>query len=313
MVTSEETRSLNGTSGRFRRKFLSGLKHLFGKTKRDIVFNAILYLIFLFFLVIMLSPFVYVVRESFRSQTLVDNSPTVVWGIAAYQAVLGNSAIVVTFLNTVFVTVVGTLFSVALTTVGAYALSRKQLKGRNALLVYVLITMLFSGGLIPFYYLITNVLYLKDRYLVYILVGAAGAFNIFIVKGYFQGISEELYEAAALDGAGEFRIFFLIYLPLSKPIIATIALWVAVGKWNDYMTGLLYIQDPNKLLIQNTLRGMISKANSKDGMGLDSAQMALSESIKMATVVVSLVPIMLVYPFVQKYFTKGVMLGSVKG
>jgi putative aldouronate transport system permease protein len=179
--------------------------------------------------------------------------------------------------------------------------------------MYVLITMLFSGGLIPFYYLITNVLKLKDSYLAYILIGAASAFNVFIVKGYFQGISEELYEAAALDGAGEFRIFFLIYLPLAKPIVATIALWVAVGKWNDYMTGLLYMSDSNMYLIQNTLRGMINKASTQNGMGLDSSQMALSESIKMATVVVSLVPIMLVYPFVQKYFTKGVMLGSVKG
>ena len=197
--------------------------------------------------------------------------------------------------------------------VGAYPLSRKQLKGRNIFLMYVLITMLFSGGLIPFYYLIRNVLQLTDNFLVYIIIGGASAFNVFIVKGYYQGISEELYEAAALDGAGEFRIFFLIYLPLSKPIIATIALWVAVGKWNDYMTGLLYIKDVDKMLIQNTLRGMINNATTTDGMGLDSSQLALSESIKMATVVVSLIPIMCLYPFVQQYFTKGVMLGSVKG
>ena len=212
-----------------------------------------------------------------------------------------------------FVTVFGTAFAVALTTVGAYPLSRRNLKGRQFFLGYILVTMLFSGGLIPFYLLIRNVLQLTDSYWVYILVGGAGAFNVFIVKGYFQGISEELYEAAALDGAGEFRIFVSVYLPLSKPIIATIALWVAVGKWNDYMTGLLYIKSGDKLLIQNTLRGMLSKASNTSGMGGGSDQMALSESIKMAAVVVSLVPIMCVYPFVQKYFTKGVMLGSVKG
>ena len=296
-----------------KQKFIKGLKSIFGGTKKEIVFNSFLYLCFFAFLFIMLSPFVYVIQESFRSKKLIDNLPTEIWSFAAYEYVLGNNAIVVTFVNTIIATLFGTLFAVALTMVGAYPLSRKQLKGRNIFLMYVLITMLFSGGLIPFYYLIRNVLQLTDNFLVYIIIGGASAFNVFIVKGYYQGISEELYEAAALDGAGEFRIFFLIYLPLSKPIIATIALWVAVGKWNDYMTGLLYIKDVDKMLIQNTLRGMINNATTTDGMGLDSSQLALSESIKMATVVVSLIPIMCLYPFVQQYFTKGVMLGSVKG
>ena len=294
-------------------RFKTGLKHLFGGTGKEIAFNVCLYVFFLLFLVIMLSPFVYVIQQSFRSKRLVNNLPTEIWGLAAYQYVLGNDSIVTTFFNTVIATVGGTLFAVTLTVVGAYPLSRKQLKGKSFFLLYILITMLFSGGLIPFYYLIRNVLNLTDNFMVYILIGGASAFNVFIVKGYFQGISEELYEAAALDGAGEFRIFFLVYLPLSKPIVATVALWVAVGKWNDYMTGLLYIKSTDKLLIQNTLRGMITNATTTDGMGMDSSQLALSESIKMATVVVSLIPIMCVYPFVQKYFTKGVMLGSVKG
>ncbi len=298
----------------FREKFLDGLKKIFGKQKGDIAFNVILYALFIGFLVIMISPFIYVIVESFRSQQLINNVPTEVWGFAAYQAVLGGSeSILRAFLNTIFVTIVGTLFAVALTTIGAYPLSRKQLKGKRVILIYVLITMLFSGGLIPFYILIRNVLKLTDNMFVYIIIGGASAFNIFIVKGFFEGISEELYEAAALDGAGEFRIFFEIYLPLSKSIVATIALWVAVGKWNDYMTGLLYIKSTDKLLIQNALRGMLSTATNTSGMGGGSEQMALSESIKMAAVIVSLIPIMCVYPFVQKYFTKGVMLGSVKG
>lgn len=294
---------------RFKRK----LKELFGGTTKEIIFNAALYLFFILFLLIMLSPFAYVISESFRSKKLINNTPTEIWSFAAYQYVLGSDSIVKTFFNTILATIAGTAFAVALTVVGSYPLSRKQLKGRNVFLTYVLITMLFSGGLIPYYYLIRNVLNLTDKFMVYILVGGTSAFNIFIVKGYFQGISEELYEASALDGAGEFKIFFLIYLPLSKPIIATVALWVAVGKWNDYMTGLLYIKDTDKLLIQNTLRSMINNATTTDGMGMDSSQLALSESIKMATVVISLIPIMCFYPFVQKYFTKGVMLGSVKG
>ena len=297
----------------FKEKFKRGLKHIFGGTAKEIAFNVMIYAIFIIFLLIMILPFVYVITESFRSKKLIDNVPTEIWSFAAYEYVLGNQSIVTTFFNTIFVTLFGTIFAIALTMVGSYPLSRKQLKGRSIFLMYVLITMLFSGGLIPFYYLIRNVLNLTDKFWVYILIGGASAFNVFIVKGYYQGISEELYEAAALDGAGEFKIFFLIYLPLSKPIIATLALWVAVGKWNDYMTGLLYIKDVDKLLIQNTLRGMINNATTTDGMGMDSSQLALSESIKMATVVVSLIPIMCFYPFVQQHFTKGVMLGSVKG
>ena len=305
MVTTETKRQYN--------PFVRFLRRVFGTNKTDIIFNVVLYLFILIFLAVMIMPFVYVIAESFKSRKLVDGMPAEIWSFAAYVKVLENDSIFRSYLNTIGTTIVGTLIAVCLTTVGAYPLSRKNLKGRQVFLVYVLITMLFSGGLIPFYILIRNVLQLTDSYLVYVIIGATGAFNIFIVKGYFQGIPEELYESASLDGAGEFRVFFSIYLPLSKPIIATVALWVAVGKWNDYMTGLLYIKSTEKLLIQNVLRGMLSKATSSSGIGGDASLQALAESTKMATVVISIIPIMLVYPFVQKYFTKGVMLGSVKG
>lgn len=305
MVTTETKRQYN--------PFVRFLRRVFGTNKTDIIFNVVLYLFILIFLAVMIMPFVYVIAESFKSRKLVDGMPTEIWSFAAYVKVLENDSIFRSYLNTIGTTIVGTLIAVCLTTVGAYPLSRKNLKGRQVFLVYVLITMLFSGGLIPFYILIRNVLQFTDSYLVYVIIGATGAFNIFIVKGYFQGIPEELYESASLDGAGEFRVFFSIYLPLSKPIIATVALWVAVGKWNDYMTGLLYIKSTEKLLIQNVLRGMLSKATSSSGIGGDASLQALAESTKMATVVISIIPIMLVYPFVQKYFTKGVMLGSVKG
>ena len=294
-------------------KFVSFLKSRFGKTRADVCFNVILYLVLLILLAVLLAPFVYVITESFRSRQLVNGLPVEVWSFSAYKSVLGNSNIFRAYVNTVAVTIVGTAVAVALTTVGAYPLSKKDLPGRQVFLVYVLITMLFSGGLIPYYILIRNVLNLTDSYFVYIAVGATGAFNIFVVKNYFQGIPAELSESASLDGAGELRIFFSIYLPLSKPIIATVALWVAVGKWNDYTTGLLYIKSQEKLLIQNILRDMLSKATSTSGIGGDSSMQALAESVKMATVVVSIIPIMLIYPFVQKYFTKGVMVGSVKG
>ncbi len=298
--------------GNQKHAFGQWLKRIFGKNPKQITFNVILYLIFVAFTCIMLLPFIYVVIVSFQQREVIGGTSHLVFGLGAYKYALGNQYILRGFLNTVGVVIVGTLFAVAMTMICAYPLSKKQLRGRKFLLIYVLITMLFSGGLIPFYILIKD-LGLTDSMLVYVVIGALGAFNLFIVKGFYQGIPIELEEAAKLDGASEFQIFFRIYLPLSKSIIATIALWISVGKWNDYMTGLLYIESPDKLLIQNVLRDMLVTASTTSGTGTDSNLMSLSEAIKMATVVISLVPIMCVYPFVQKYFAKGVILGSVKG
>lgn len=285
---------------------------IFGKNAEQRVFNIINYVLFTLFTLIMLAPFIYVLVVSFQQKAIVNDVSVNVFGIGAYKHVLGNPNILRAFLNTIGTVLIGTAFAVCMTMLGAYPLSKKHMRGRGFLLVYVLITMLFSGGLIPFYLLIKN-LGLGDSYLVYIVIGALGAFNIFIVKNFYQGIPLELEEAAKIDGANEFQVFFRVYLPLSKSIMATIALWISVGKWNDYMTGLLYIDSPQKLLIQNVLRDMLVTASTTSGTGADAGMLNLSESIKMATVVIAMVPIMCVYPFVQKYFTKGVIMGSVKG
>lgn len=285
---------------------------IFGKNAEQRVFNIINYVLFTLFTLIMLAPFIYVLVVSFQQKAIVNDVSVNVFGIGAYKHVLGNPNILRAFLNTIGTVLIGTVFAVCMTMLGAYPLSKKHMRGRGFLLVYVLITMLFSGGLIPFYLLIKN-LGLGDSYLVYIVIGALGAFNIFIVKNFYQGIPVELEEAAKIDGANEFQVFFRVYLPLSKSIMATIALWISVGKWNDYMTGLLYIDSPQKLLIQNVLRDMLVTASTTSGTGADAGMLNLSESIKMATVVIAMVPIMCVYPFVQKYFTKGVIMGSVKG
>lgn len=285
---------------------------IFGKNAEQRVFNIINYVLFTLFTLIMLAPFIYVLVVSFQQKAIVNDVSVNVFGIGAYKHVLGNTNILRAFLNTIGTVLIGTAFAVCMTMLGAYPLSKKHMRGRGFLLVYVLITMLFSGGLIPFYLLIKN-LGLGDSYLVYIVIGALGAFNIFIVKNFYQGIPVELEEAAKIDGANEFQVFFRVYLPLSKSIMATIALWISVGKWNDYMTGLLYIDSPQKLLIQNVLRDMLVTASTTSGTGADAGMLNLSESIKMATVVIAMVPIMCVYPFVQKYFTKGVIMGSVKG
>ena len=194
----------------------------------------------------------------------------------------------------------------------AYPLTKKGLKGRTGILLFILFTMLFSGGLIPYYLLIQD-LHLMNNPLIYILPGLVSGFDIIIAKNFLSGISDSLAESAQLDGAGEYRIFFSIYLPLSGPIMATLGLWSFVGKWNDWMTGVLYMQGkPNLQLIQTFLRRILNAATTQSGVA-DTEILNLSASIRMAIVVVGMLPIVLMYPFVQKHFVKGVMLGSVKG
>lgn len=187
---------------------------IFGKNAEQRVFNIINYVLFTLFTLIMLAPFIYVLVVSFQQKAIVNDVSVNVFGIGAYKHVLGNPNILRAFLNTIGTVLIGTAFAVCMTMLGAYPLSKKHMRGRGFLLVYVLITMLFSGGLIPFYLLIKN-LGLGDSYLVYIVIGALGAFNIFIVKNFYQGIPVELEEAAKIDGANEFQVFFRVYLPLS--------------------------------------------------------------------------------------------------
>ena len=182
------------------------------------------------------------------------------------------------------------------------------------MLIFVLITMIFGGGLIPHYVLITQQLDIDNTILVYILPGLVSGFNIIIAKNFFSGIPASIEESARIDGASDFQIFWSIVLPLSKPIVATISLWFAVGKWNDYMTGMLYMTNSDSLLIQNVLRDMLidnSGMGNMLGLGQSDAFM-LAENIKMAVIIIATIPIVCVYPFVQKYFIHGVMLGSVK-
>lgn len=172
--------------------------------------------------------------------------------------------------------------------------------------------MLFSGGLIPYYILIKD-LGLRDNILVYLIPGLIGAFDIIIARNFINTIPEEIFESARIDGANEFIILFKIVIPLTGPIIATIALWAGVGKWNDWMTGVLYMQNSKNLwMIQQFLRNILITSQSGTGV-IDPDIMMMAEGVKMAAIVVSVIPIMIVYPFVQKYFVKGVLLGSVKG
>lgn len=286
--------------------------YVFGKTAGDRTFHCINYVILLLIAFATAYPFLYVVIESLRGYELNAAGESVVrYSFNAYKAVFDNSGMLRAFFLTIGVTALHIVLNVAITMMSAYALTEKRIVGRTAILVFVLITMLFSGGLIPYYLLIRD-LGLRDSPMVYVFVGMLSAYNIIIAKNFMNGIPSSLKESAKIDGANDFTVFVRIYLPLSGPIIATVALWVGVGKWNDWMTGVLYITNPNLKVIQNYLRTILITTSSGTG-DVDVEIMSMADSVKMASIIVGMLPILIVYPFVQKYFVKGMLIGSVKG
>jgi len=233
----------------------------------------------------------------------------------AYRMVFKNDSIFIAYSNTIFRTVAGTIMALLVTSLFAYALSRKSMPNRKLFTSIVLFTMLFSGGQIPSY-IVLKQLGLLNNVWVYILPNLIGAYNVIIARAFFQSIPESMNESAKIDGAGEFKIFFSIIIPLSKPIIMTLALWVAVFHWNAWYDSMMYITDNNKIVVQAFLQRIIQENNSdliSQGLINPDIQQFTPETIKSATIIVSILPILMFYPFVQKYFIKGVMLGAVKG
>lgn len=265
-------------------------------------------------------PFLYVIAGSFATEKELTQRAFFIipheFSLNAYKYIINDGAIFRGLKNSLFVTVVGTFVNMVFTTTFAYPLSRRYLKGRNFFMNMVIVTMLFSGGMIPGYLLISG-LNMLNSYSALILPGAISAFNMVIVKNFFQELPVELEEAAKIDGCSDLGIFFKIILPLSKPVIASIALFYAVGHWNDYFSAMLYIRDTNKEVVQIALRRIVLLAGgaNPDGSPIDFGDLGAppEKAVKMAATVVSTMPILVVYPFVQKYFTKGIMVGAVKG
>ncbi|MFC3802539.1 carbohydrate ABC transporter permease [Cohnella sp. GCM10012308] len=218
------------------------------------------------------------------------------------------------FLISVIVTSVGTLLSILVTAITAYPLSKRELPGISAIMVLFVFTMLFNGGLIPNYLLIRE-LHLINSLWSLILPAMISVFNMLVIKSYYEGLPEALEESARIDGARSYTILFRIILPLSMPVLATIALFYAVGFWNDYFSPMLYISDPALKTLQLHLRDVVMENDTANAINrsADDLMNMSPESIRAATVVASTVPILLVYPFLQKYFIKGVLIGSVKG
>ncbi|MDQ6420161.1 carbohydrate ABC transporter permease [Paenibacillus sp. LHD-117] len=264
-----------------------------------------------------LFPFVNIIATSFSSSRAINAGEVFMWPIGfnldAYHNLIRDGQLVVAMKNTVIITVVGTALNMLLTVMAAYPLSKSRLKGRNIMLMAILFTMLFSGGLIP-NFLLLNSLDLINTYWSLWLPALISAYNMFVLKSFLEGLPEELEESAAIDGAGEFRILWQIVLPLSKPVIAALTLFYAVGWWNSYMNVLIYIRGTDKLSLMVKLYQMIDLVSSELLRGEGVMQAVITpESIRAAAIVFAIVPILCVYPFLQKHFIKGVLLGSIKG
>ncbi|HEX2856148.1 MAG TPA: carbohydrate ABC transporter permease [Propionibacteriaceae bacterium] len=259
-------------------------------------------------------PFIFVIAGSFASEAEITARKFFLWPhhftLGPYQFIFSTDTFVRSLLVTVGVTVAGTVLQVFMTFLMAYPLSRRRLPGRRWLLNLVVFTMVFSGGMIPLF-LVVRDLGLLNTYWALILPMAINPFYLIIVKNFFQEIPEELQEAARIDGASEMAVFWRIMLPLSKPILATFALFYAVGIWNDYMSPLLYISDSSKWTLQMFVRQVTVSTDVIQN--LDPNYVPPEQGLKFAIIVVATLPILVFYPFLQKHFTKGMLIGSVKG
>ena len=266
-------------------------------------------------------PFIYIIGASFATEYELATRPMFIIPrdvtLNAYEFIFSSNKILSGFGNSIFITVCGTLINLFFTVTMAYAISKTRIRGRNFILNMVIFSMFFSGGMIPGYIVVANMLNLKDTYWSVLLPGAISAYNMMIVKNFFQGIPQELEDSAAIDGCNDLGILWKIVLHMSLPVLATFGLFYAVGHWNSYFGAMIYMSGAReKWPLQVLLREIIilSNASAGDMAAMDPEFVQPPEqSIKMAVIVVSTVPIMCVYPFLQKYFVKGVMVGALKG
>ena len=298
----------------------NAMKHIH-RTRGDRIFDAINVAALCLLLAVILYPLIYVLSCSFSDPLLVVQSkitflpmqPTLV----AYQRVFRNELIMTGYQNTLFYTLLGTVLNVAVTTMMAYPLSRHDFAARRPITMLTAFTMLFSGGMIPTFLVVKN-LGLIDTVWSLVLPGLVSPWNMFIMKNYFQtSIPTELYEAASIDGADNFHLLRSVVLPLSTPIVAVMVLYYGVAHWNSYFNALLYLRDRTRYPLQLVLRSFFSANDYSDqgGAGGDSGMTALlvSETMKYALIVIASGPILCLYPLLQRFFVKGVMLGAIKG
>ncbi|WP_127592898.1 carbohydrate ABC transporter permease [Paenibacillus lautus] len=289
------------------------------RTAAGVTFDAANYIVLTLFGLAAVLPFIYVIAGSFASDAELTSRAVFfipkTFTLNAYEFIFSTDTIMRSIGVSVYITVIGTLVNLFFTVTMAYSLAKRGLYGRNLVLNLVIFSMLFGGGMIPTY-LVVKELQLLDSLWALMLPGAISAFNLIIVKNFFQEIPKEIEEAGRIDGCSELGLLGRIVLPLSMPVLATFTLFYAVGHWNDFFSALLYINNPEKWPLQVMLRQIVllSQAAAGDLNSMDpNFVKPPDQSIKMAVIVVGTIPILCVYPFLQKHFAKGVLLGSVKG
>ena len=307
-----------------RQKEKTALTHI-NNCAQDKVFMTVLYVVLALVLIVVIYPLLFVLFASMSDPQYVNSGALLLYpkgfNLLGYQQVFRDQRILIGYGNTIYYTVFGTILAVAINMMGGYALSRDDLPGRGIVMALFVFTMYFGGGMIPFYLIVRN-LHLTNTRTILVLLGGTSVYNMIIVRSFFiSTIPRELQEAAEIDGCGTGRFFFSIVMPLSKAITAVIVLYCAVGQWNAYFNALIFISDRDKFPLQIFLREILLTAKTYESAdvlstlsGDDLARMQrMSEVTKYGGIVVSTLPIIALYPFLQKYFVKGVMIGSLKG
>ncbi|MDO7907590.1 carbohydrate ABC transporter permease [Paenibacillus sp. JX-17] len=285
----------------------------------DRIMEIVLYAVAVVLLVILIYPLYFIIIASFSDPASVANGQ--VWlfprgfTLAGYQELLKHSNIWIGYRNTILYTVVGTAISLVVNISAAYALSRRDLVGRKYINIFFIFTMFFNGGLIPTFLTIKS-FHLYDTFLVMVLPFSVAVYNIIVARTFFQNsLPEDLWEAAQIDGCGNLRYYVRVVLPLSKAVISVVALWTAVGLWNSYFNALIYLKDPKLHPLQLILRNILITNQMQSSMGTGEAAavaLRLANLMRYSVIIIATVPIMCMYPFVQKYFNQGVMIGAVK-
>lgn len=289
-------------------------------TRQDKAILYFGYFLLALFVIAIIVPVVYIIFASFMDPVTLQNKGITFdfskWTLTAYERVASDAQIWIGFKNAIVYSILFTIISVAVTMLAAYPMSLPDFKGKKIFNTLFVITMFFSGGLIPTYLLINN-LGLLDSMWAVILPGAFSVWNMIIARTYYQGIPHELREAADVDGASEMLYFFKILLPVCMPVVAVLALWQFVAMWNSYFDAMIYLNDTAKQPLQLVLRSILIQSQPESGMIADIQSTAeraqLAELLKYATIIISSLPLIVMYPFFQKYFDSGIMAGSIKG
>ena len=289
------------------------------RTPGDQAVQVLLYVIIALVALACVLPFIYVVAGSFATERELTERPFFLIpqdvSLNAYQYILKQGDVFRGLKNSVIVTVIGTLINMFVSCTIAYPLSRPYLKGRNGFINMVIVTMLFTGGMVPSYIMVVNVLHLGNTYWALWLPTAMSAFNMIIIKNYFQGIPMELEEAAIVDGASQWRILWQIFVPTSKAALATVALYSTVYHWNEWFNGIIYSRGPEQYPLQSYMRTIVidQKLTQMGAGDWEALALVSDKTVKCAMIFVACFPMLVLYPFLQRYFVKGMVLGSVKG